>query len=99
MSHRHYIVISALTISVVLLASIGAAAQTKPYVAPKTPDGQPDLQGIWSTLTSVPFERPANLGAKEFYTPEDLAAQASRAAGGRGRGGGRGAAPETGDLA
>ena len=80
--------------------SIGAAAQTKPYTPPKTADGKPDLQGIWSTLTSVPLERPANLGAKEFYTPEDLAAQAQRAAGGgRGRGGGRGAAPETGDLA
>jgi len=99
MSHRHFMFLCALTISAVLLVSIGAAAQTKSYVPTKTPDGQPDLQGIWSTLTSVPLERPANLGAKEFYTPEDLAAQANRAAGGRGRGGGRGAAPETGDLA
>src|SRR5215468_10850046 len=100
MSHRPFILLCALTISAVLLVSISAAAQTKPYTAPKTPDGKPDLQGIWSTLTSVPLERPANLGAKEFYTPEDLAAQAQRGAGGgRGRGGGRGAAPETGDLA
>src|SRR5262245_9912724 len=100
MSHRNFILICILTMGLVVSMFIVAAAQTKPYTAPKTPDGKPDLQGIWSTLTSVPLERPANLGAKEFYTPEDLPAQAQRAAGGgRGRGGGRGAAPETGDLA
>ena len=96
MSRRYFISLCALTVSIILLTSIGAAAQTK-YTPPKTADGQPDLQGIWSTLTTVPLERPANLGAKEFYTPEDLAAQAKRAGA---RGGGRGAAPaETGDLA
>jgi hypothetical protein len=92
-----FISLCALTVSIVLLTSIGAAAQAKPYTPPKTADGQPDLQGIWSTLTTVPLERPANLGAKEFYTPEELAAQAKRAGA---RGGGRGAATaETGDLA
>jgi hypothetical protein len=95
MSHRNHISLCAVTIGLVLLTTIGAAAQTKPYTPPKTADGQPDLQGIWSTLTSVPLERPANLGAKEFYTPEELKAQAERGA----RGGGRAAAPETGDLA
>jgi hypothetical protein len=100
MRHRNFILICSLALGLVVSMSIGAAAQTKPYTPPKTSDGKPDLQGIWSTLTSVPLERPANLGAKEFYTPEDLAAQAQRpAGGGRGRGGGRGAAPETGDLA
>src|SRR5215468_2992383 len=88
MSHRPFILLCALTISAVLLVSISAAAQTKSYVPPKTPDGVPDLQGIWSMLTNVPLERPANLGAKEFYTPEELAAQAQRATAG-----GRAAAP------
>jgi hypothetical protein len=95
MSHHKYLSLCAVTISLTLLTSLGAAAQTKPYAPPKTSDGQPDLQGIWSTLTTVPLERPANLGAKEFYSPEELAVQAQRAA----RGGARGAAPETGDLA
>jgi hypothetical protein len=96
MSRRSFISLCTFTISVILLTSIGAAAQNKPYTPPKTPDGQPDIQGIWSTLTTVPLERPANVGAKEFYTPDDLAAQAKRAGA---RGGGRGAATETGDLA
>lgn len=45
---------------------------------PRTPDGQPDLQGIWSNATNKPFERPKELGAKEFYTPEEAAALAKK---------------------
>lgn len=29
------------------------------YRAPRTPSGAPDLQGVWSTLTATPLERPA----------------------------------------
>jgi len=96
MSHRYFISICVLTISIVLLVSVGAMGQAKTYAVPKTPDGAPDLQGIWSTLSSVPLERPANLGAKEFYTPEELAAQAKRQAGG---GGARAAATQPGTVA
>jgi hypothetical protein len=59
-------------------ASAGAAPG-KPYVPPKTPDGQPDLQGFWSNTTYVPLERPANV-TKEFYTPEEAAAIVKNAA-------------------
>jgi hypothetical protein len=50
------------------------AAAAKSWTQPRTPDGQPDLQGIWSSVSSVPLERPKNLGTKEFYTPEEQAA-------------------------
>src|SRR5262245_12830328 len=49
-----------------------APAPGRTYVPPKTPDGQPDLQGFWSNTTYVPLERPANV-TKEFYTPEEAA--------------------------
>src|SRR5437667_4770453 len=39
----------------------------------RTPDGQPDLQGIWSFATITPFERPAELAGKEFFTPKEAA--------------------------
>ncbi len=39
-------------------------AAAKPYTAPKTPWGDPDLQGIWNDATSTPFQRPAALGEK-----------------------------------
>lgn len=64
-------------------ASKGKAAAVKPagaYKAPRTPDGVPDLQGVYSNSSAVPLERPVNLGAKEFYTPEELKAQAEAAA-------------------
>ncbi len=51
----------------------------------KTADGLPDLQGVWSNSTTVPLERPAALGAKEFYTPEEDAANAARAANRKGK--------------
>ncbi len=38
------------------------------YSPPRTPDGQPDLQGVWTNITITPLERPANLAGKEFFT-------------------------------
>lgn len=63
-------------------AIVPAFAQTKSaaYKAPRTPDGVPDLQGVYSNSSEVPLERAANLGAKEFYTDEELAKRAAAAA-------------------
>ena len=36
--------------------------------SPKTPWGEPDLQGMWDTRTRAPFERPKEFGTKEFMT-------------------------------
>src|SRR4026209_1461234 len=65
----------------VLFACIAAqplAAQTKPYVAPRTPDGQPDLQGFWTNSTYTPLERPNNV-TKELYTPAEPVAARQQA--------------------
>ena len=40
----------------------------------RTSWGDPDLQGIYNTATITPFERPAELGDKAFYTPEEVSA-------------------------
>ena len=48
-------------------------AAPKPWVAPRTPDGQPDLQGTWTNGTITPFERPAELAGKEFFTEQEAA--------------------------
>jgi len=50
-----------------------AAAIAKKYTAPRTPDGQPDLQGIWSNATITPLERPDDLAGKPTLTAKEAA--------------------------
>ena len=50
------------------------AASAKKWSGPRTPDGQPDLEGVWDAASMTPLERPAELGNKAFYTPEEMAA-------------------------
>src|SRR5262245_56980488 len=40
------------------------------YTAPKTPWGDPDLQGIWTSddMRGVPRERPEEFGTRQFLT-------------------------------
>src|SRR5881392_2599032 len=95
MSHRSLGLTIALAaaILVALLAQVPAIAQAqsgaaKPPAAakawpPRTPDGKPDLQGIWSDNTLTPFERPKTLGSKEFYTDKELAELTKRVREGR----------------
>lgn len=44
------------------------AAAPKPYTAPRTAWGDPDLQGVYTFATQTPFQRPVALGEKDHYT-------------------------------
>ena len=61
-----------------------AEAQSRPappkWSAPRTPDGQPDLQGIWTNATLTPLERPAAMAGKAFLTEAEAAAIEKRTA-------------------
>jgi hypothetical protein len=47
------------------------------YTPPRTPWGDPDLQGAWRPeAIATPMERPARFGTRQFLTEEELAAQA-----------------------
>ncbi len=52
------------------------------WTLPRTPWGDPDFQGTWTTddTIGVPIERPVALGNKLFLTDEDLAEQARQRA-------------------
>ena len=49
------------------------AAPPKKWTVPRTPDGQPDIQGIWTNATITPFERPRELAGKEYFTQQEAA--------------------------
>jgi hypothetical protein len=60
-------------------SAANASRADVPYVAPRTPDGQPDLQGFWSNQTYTPLERRDSV-TSAFYTEEEAAAIEGRAA-------------------
>jgi hypothetical protein len=47
---------------------------------PRTPWGEPDLQGTWTFKTITPLERPAEFAGKEFLTESEAAELEKRAA-------------------
>ena len=59
-----------------------------PYTTPRTPWGDPDLQGVWSSddTAGIPRERPANLGTRLYQTDEEWAARQKQVADGVRRG-------------
>jgi hypothetical protein len=72
---------------VLIAAAIAVAALSVPVsgqvsgrgsTVPRTPDGQPDLQGFWTNDNVTPLERPAEFGNKEVLTPEEAAAYAKK---------------------
>jgi hypothetical protein len=50
------------------------AQQPKAGPVPKTVWGEPDLQGTWFVLESVPLERPAQYAGRAFLTEDEVAA-------------------------
>lgn len=41
---------------------------------PRTPEGRPDFQGVWTNSTETPVERPAQFEGRQAMTPEEAAA-------------------------
>jgi hypothetical protein len=46
----------------------------KKWAPPRTPQGRPDLQGIWANSTITPLERPQGFESKAFFTKAEAAA-------------------------
>jgi hypothetical protein len=51
-----------------------ASFAPKGWTPPRTPDGDPDIQGFYTNVSLTPLQRSKALGEKEFYTPAEAAA-------------------------
>src|SRR3979490_1369781 len=81
MRDRCFALLIVLAVSVPVAAQAPAAAAKSPtsaksttsatWVVPRTPDGKPDLQGLWGYAPLTPLERPAEFAAKEFLSERE----------------------------
>jgi hypothetical protein len=56
------------------LAPLPALAQNRAAKPPRTPDGKPSLEGVFTFSTITPLQRPEALAGKTTLTPEEAAA-------------------------
>ena len=67
-----------LLIGVAWLAACNLAAAADGEI-PRTPDGRPDLQGVWANNAATPLERPDALAGRDRLTAEEVAKLQARA--------------------
>jgi hypothetical protein len=83
---RHVIAIVAVVVAVAVpVAVLGQSSPAAPKAstsstAPRTPDGHPDLQGVWFFATLTPLQRPDNLAGRTHLTDQEIADIEKRAA-------------------
>jgi len=80
---RHLVCISALVAMAAIAFGQGkATSATKSWTQPKTPWGDPDIQGTWTSddCIGTPMNRPAKFGDRLNYTEQELAENANRIA-------------------
>jgi hypothetical protein len=69
-----------LVLLALLVFAMPLAAQTKKtWTPPKTPWGDPDLQGQWPAVANIPMQRPASFGTRAFLTDAELAQREGQA--------------------
>ena len=89
MQFRHFAFVTGLVLVMPLtegqVAAQAPAARTNPssikkaWKVPRTPDGQPDLQGVWTNNNATPLERPTVLAGRTTLTDEEVAALKTKA--------------------
>ena len=76
MSYRYWLFAMPAVFCIASLSPSHLTAQIQPakkWAPRRTPDGQPDFQGNWSTATLTPLERPREFAGKEYFTEQEAA--------------------------
>ena len=59
--------------ALVILTPMSAGAQSETAMGPRTPWGEPDLQGVWHSSGVTPMERPDEYQGRVTLTDEETA--------------------------
>jgi hypothetical protein len=70
---RFLVILGALA-TLALAQTTPKAPKAKSWSMPRTPDGHPDLQGIWTNATLTPMERPAQFAGKATISEAEATA-------------------------
>src|ERR1700758_2009531 len=70
------VILGALFVSAMVMAQSTAK---KTYTPPKTPWGDPDIQGQWPATANIPLQRPVNMGERAVLTDEEVAQRQQQA--------------------
>jgi hypothetical protein len=65
--------IGGVVIVFVVIVALFEAAARRQLKSLETPWGEPDLQGIWTSDSEIPLQRPAKYANREFFTDEERA--------------------------
>jgi len=70
---KRFLLAVAVALAVAPLSPQAQVARSSKWTLPRTPDGHPDLQGLWTTQTYTPLQRPDRYAGKEFLTEAEAA--------------------------
>jgi hypothetical protein len=73
-------ILAHLAVAALVAGSAPIAGQGPRWAPPKTPDGKPDLQGVWLNVAATPLERPKELAGRPSLTDDEVAELKKRAA-------------------
>src|SRR5688572_1111187 len=76
MSYRSFVLVGVLAVMIAVtstpvIGQVNSAAPSSSYVPPKTPWGDPDIQGIWRSVGVGGLERPAD-ATSEFVSDKEI---------------------------
>ena len=81
-----FVTVAAIVLSLLPAHAVAQSLNAKPaktttqtWTAPRTVDGQPDLQGVWSNNSATPLERPKILEGRAFLTEQEVEALKKKA--------------------
>ena len=78
MPNRKLAVLAAGALAILCCATVDAVDIAKGWKAPRTTDGHPDLQGVWTNATITPLERQPQFGDRLSITEARSARRSSK---------------------